>query len=277
MSWWAIDVRPDPSRRASVGAWLVARTGQAVEERDDGTLVTFAEDEQAADALMAALASAESSPVETARRPVEPVDWVTRWRDGLGARRFGRLTVVPSWIDTAADGPGPTVVLDPETAFGSGEHGSTRAAITLLERHLRPGQRVLDLGSGSGILAIAAVKLGAAMAVGIENDVEANRVAWRNAERNAVIGAVEFVDGDAGDLAPLLGPADLVVSNILRTVNTALLPAIVAALCPNGLTIFSGMEVMEAAVFRPALTGAGLEPCDEVCDAGWWAVAAVRA
>jgi ribosomal protein L11 methyltransferase len=276
MTWWAIDVRPEPSRREWVGAWLVARTGQAVEERDDGTLVTFAEDESEADALVAALAAAESGPVETSRRRLDPVDWTTRWRDGLGPRRFGRLTVAPSWVDVPVDGRGPTVVLDPETAFGSGEHGSTRAALTLLERHLRPGDRVLDLGSGSGILAIAAVKLGAARAVGIENDAEANPVAWRNAERNGVGDAVEFLEGDAGDLARLLGPADLLLSNILRTVNTALLPAIVSALGPGGLAIFSGMEAMEAAAFRPVLTAAGLIERDEVLDTGWWAVAAAR-
>jgi ribosomal protein L11 methyltransferase len=275
MTWWAIDVRPDPSRREWLGAWLVARTGQAVEERDDGTLVTFAEDERAADALVAALAVESGTPVETSRRPLEAVDWTTRWRDGLGARRFGRLTVVPSWADEGVGG-GPTVVLDPETAFGSGEHGSTRAALTLLERHLRPGDRVLDLGSGSGILAIAAAKLGAARAVGIENDAEANPVAWRNARRNAVHDVVEFLDGDAGDLAPLLGPADLLLSNILRTVNTALLPSIVSALRPGALAIFSGMECPEAHLFRPTLAAAALIVRDEVEDAGWWAVAAVR-
>jgi ribosomal protein L11 methyltransferase len=203
------------------------------------------------------------------------VDWTTRWREGLGARRFGRLTVVPSWLDQPA-GDGPTVVLDPETAFGSGEHGSTRAALVLLERHLRAGDRVLDLGSGSGILAIAAAKLGAARAVGIENDAEANPVAWRNARRNAVEDAVEFLDGDAGDLAPLLGPADLLLSNILRSVNTALLPAIVSSLRPGGLAIFSGMERAEAPIFRPVLAAAGLSARDEVEDAGWWAVAAAR-
>ncbi len=101
---------------------------------------------------------------------------------------------------------------------------------------------MLDLGSGSGILAIAAVKLGAARAIGIENDAEANSVAVRNAARNGVEDAVEFLDGDAGDLAPLLGPADLLLSNILRMANTALLPAIVAALRPGGIAIFSGME-----------------------------------
>jgi ribosomal protein L11 methyltransferase len=275
MSWWAIDVRPEPSRREWVGAWLVARTRQAVEERDDGTLVTFAEDERAADALVAALVAEGAAPVETSRRPLESVDWATRWRDGLGPRHFGRLTVAPSWAELPA-GDGPTVVLDPESAFGSGEHGSTRAALTLLERHLRRGDRVLDLGSGSGILAIAAAKLGAAGAIGIENDAEANPVARRNAERNGVIGVVDFLDGDARDLAPLLGPADLLLSNILRLVNTALLPAIVAALRPGGLAIFSGMEELEAPLFRPVLAAAGLAVRDEVTDTGWWAVAAAR-
>ena len=275
MSWWAIDVRPDPSRREWVGAWLVARTGQAVEERDDGTLVTFAEDERAADALVAALAVEGEAPVATSRRPLEPVDWTTRWRDGLGPRHFGRLTVAPTWIELPP-GDGPAVVLDPESAFGSGEHGSTRAALTLLERRLRPGDRVLDLGSGSGILAIAAAKLGAASAVGIENDAEANLVAWRNAERNGVTAVVDFLDGDAGDLAPLLGPADLLLSNILRLVNTALLSAIVAALRPGGLAIFSGMEELEAPLFRPVLETAGFAVLDDVTDTGWWAVAAAR-
>jgi ribosomal protein L11 methyltransferase len=136
--------------------------------------------------------------------------------------------------------------------------------------------RPAPLGSGSGILAIAAVKLGAARAIGIENDAEATPVAWRNAQRNAVADAVEFLDGDADDLAPLLGPADLLLSNILRTVNTALMPAIVTALRPGGLAIFSGMERAEAELFRPALESSGLALRDEVEDAGWWAVAAAR-
>ncbi len=280
MTWWAVDVRAEPSRREWAGAWLVARTGHAVEEREDGTLVSYAADARAADALIAALGAAlaaeGSAPAETSRRALEVVDWTTRWRDGLGPRRFGRLTVTPSWVEVPGGGRGPTVVLDPETAFGSGEHGSTRAALTLLERHLRAGDRVLDLGSGSGILAIAAIKLGAASAVGIEHDAEANPVAWRNAERNGVGGAVEFLEGDAGALGPLLGPADLLLSNILRTVNTALLPAIVPALRPGGLAIFSGMEEPEAAAFRPVLAAAGLTARDETVDAGWWAVAVAR-
>ena len=274
MSWWAIDVRTTPEERDRLGAWLVARTGQAVEERDDGTLVTFAPDEAAADELMAELRHETAAP-ETTRRPIEPVDWSTRWREGLGARSFGRLTVRPSWAP-ATGAPGPEVVLDPETAFGSGEHGSTRVALALLDRLVRPGDYVLDLGSGSGSLAIAAVKLWAARAVGVEQDAEANPVAGRNAERNDVASTVEFLEGEAGDLAPLLGPADLVLSNILRTVNTALLPVIATALRPGGYAVFSGMEVAEAPLFLPPLQAAGFTVVEELTDSGWWGIAARR-
>ena len=273
MTWWALDVRVAPERRERVSAWLVAQTGQAIEERDDGTLVTFAESESDAEALSVALAWEHGA--TATRRAIDPVDWSIRWRDGIEARRFGRLTVTPSWI-AAADGGGPVVVLDPEMAFGSGEHGSTRAALALLERHLAPGDRVLDLGSGSGILAIAAVKLGAQRATGVELDEESNAVALRNAGRNGVAGTAAFLHGEAGDLAPLLGPADLILSNILRTVNTLLLPAISASLRPSGIAIFSGMERAEAELFAPELVQAGFAAFDQVDDAGWWAVAARR-
>jgi ribosomal protein L11 methyltransferase len=276
MSWWAIDVRTPAERRDSLGAWLVARTGQAVEEREDGTLVAFALDEQAAEALVAELGREVDAPVEAHRRLVEPQDWSTRWRDGLAPRRLGQLTIIPSWLLEASDPDPLTIVLDPETAFGSGEHGSTRAALTLLERLLSRGDRVLDLGSGSGILAIAAIKLGAANAIGIDIDPEANAVAARNAARNGVAYRVEFLEGDAGALAPLVGPADLLVSNILRSVNAALLPVIVQAIRPRGLAIFSGMEHAEAEEFRRTLTDTGFKPIQETLDAGWWGVAAER-
>jgi ribosomal protein L11 methyltransferase len=277
MTWWAIDLRPSsPEQLDWMSAWLVSHTGLAVEERPDGTLVTFAVDEPSAGALLQALRFASNQPLSAACRPLEEVDWSLRWRDGLGARRFGRLTVVPSWIPEASHPDSLTVVLDPETAFGSGEHGSTRAALTLLEQLLRPGDRVLDLGSGSGILAIAAIKLGAARAIGIETDGEANEIAARNAQRNQVSRRIELLEGDAADLAPLLGPADLILSNILRKVNLELLPAIVTALAPTGIVIFSGMEAGEADGFRPEIEAAGLRATAETFDDGWWAVAAVR-
>lgn len=272
MTWWAIDVRTEAAERDALAAWLVGRTGQAVEEAADGTLVSFAADEAEADRLLGALRARYGTTLEVGRRGLDETDWSTRWRDGLGPRRIGRLVVTPSWIEAEA-GPGEVlVVLDPETAFGSGEHGSTRGALALLERAVRPADRVLDLGSGSGILAIAAVALGAARATGIEIDAEAVPVAARNAERNGTGAACEFLAGHAGALAPLLGPADIVLSNILRTANESLFPAIRAALRPGGLAIFAGMEELEEPLFRQALATAGFVMLDDIRDAGWWSV-----
>jgi ribosomal protein L11 methyltransferase len=107
--------------------------------------------------------------------------------------------------------------------------------------------------------------------------MDANLVAVRNAAANGVTDTCAFLDGDAAHLAPLLGPVDLLLSNILRTVNVTLLPAIRDALVPGGTAIFSGMEEVEASLFRPVLTAAGFEIRDEVLDAAWWAVAARRA
>ncbi len=275
MSWWALDIRPGRHDQQQLAAWLVERTGQSVEERDDGTVVTFAPDGDSADQLVSAIAKYDRE-TRVTRRALEDHDWSVRWRDGLGPRRLGRLVIVPSWIPYAAGPDDAVVIIDPETAFGSGEHGSTRAALTLLERHLRPGDRVLDLGSGSGILAIAAARLGARTAVGIEIDPEAAPVAEKNAERNTVQDRTRFLTEDAV-VAPLLGPVDLVCSNILRLINEGFLPEIRLALRPGGLAIFSGMQADEADLFRPALMRAGFTVKDEIVDEAWWAVVGSRA
>ena len=275
MTWWAIDVQASPGRREALAAWLVAHTGQAVEERDDGTLVSVVADAGAADALLGSLTE-QGSDVRASRRELDSIDWSTRWRDGLAPRSFGHLTVVPSWVAYRAKPGESVIVLDPETAFGSGEHGSTRAALQLSVELVCTGDSVLDLGSGSGILSIAAARLGASRAVGIELDGEAILIAERNADRNQVTDRVSFVVGDARLLVPLVGPADLVIANILRTVNVELLPAIRDALEPGGKAIFSGMEEGEAALFRPALADAGFREIRTAVDAGWWVVAVER-
>jgi ribosomal protein L11 methyltransferase len=276
VTWWAVEVRVESAERARLAAWLVKDTGQAVEERDDGWVVSFAEDESAGETLRTRLTAEFGPAAEVSLRPLADIDWSTRWRDGLGPRRVGRLTVVPSWVSYAREPDEAVVVMDPETAFGSGEHGSTRIALRLLSDCLVPGQLVLDLGSGSGILAIGAVRLGARRAIGIEVDDEALPVAVRNAAINGVADLAQFMVGDAADLAPLLGPADLLMSNILRTVNVTLLPAIRAALRPGGTAIFSGMEEAEAGEFRASLAVADFIIRDEVTDSGWWGVSATR-
>jgi ribosomal protein L11 methyltransferase len=274
VSWWALDVRPGVVGHESLAAWLVQRTGQSVEEQEDGTIVTFAPDGDSADQLTTAIAGYDRT-ANVSRRPLDDHDWSVRWREGLAPRHIGRLVIVPSWIPYSPATDEAVVVIDPETAFGSGEHGSTRAALTLLERHLHSGDQVLDLGSGSGILTIAAAKLGAASAIGIEIDPESIPVSEKNAARNEVLSTARFVTADAA-IAPLLGPVDIVCSNILRIINEGLLPEIHLSLKSGGKAIFSGMQVGEADRFRPALAGAGFSSSDEVIDEEWWAIVGIK-
>lgn len=229
-----------------------------------------------ADALAALLRREHPAAGVLTRRPLPAVDWSTAWRQGLQPRTIGGITIVPSWHRASLPPASRALVLDPEMAFGSGEHGSTRAALLLLQRYLQPGMTVLDLGSGSGILTLAAARLGARRAVGIESDPEALPVALRNARRNGLEARAAFLEGDAGALAPLAGPADLVCANILREANIRLLPAVRTSLRPGGVGIFSGMEIPEAGLFRPELDAAGFQPLDEVAEDGWWAAAARR-
>ena len=273
--WWRLAVTCRGQDTDAVAAALVASTGQGVEEPDAGVLLTVATSRDAANRIVAEL-SLLFADLEGAVTPLEPVDWSVKWRDGIITRSFGRLILTPSWLPVVPTGDQVAVTLDPESAFGSGEHGSTRAALTLLERHLAAGDRMLDFGSGSGILAIAAAKLGATTAIGIEVDDEAFPIAEANAAKNGVAESVHFLVGDAGELGVLAGPAELVCSNILRTVNTLLLPSVEQALEPQGIAIFAGMEDAEAGLFRPVLERHGFTMMDEVHDAGWWGVAARR-
>jgi len=273
MSWCALDVRSPAGERDAVAAWLVGRTGQAVEERDDGTLVGVADSAGAADLLLEQLRSTFGHQVAGAARPLPDVDWRLRWRDGLAARRLGRLLIAPSWIDVSQT-DALVVRIDPETAFGTAEHGSTRGALLLLDRLIAPNDRVLDLGSGSGILGIAAARLGAARVTGIDVDPEAEPIAHANAERNGVADRVCFLTGDALVLTPLLGPAELILSNILRAQNEALLPAVREALAPGGRAVFAGLEAGDRGEFLAALEREGLSPSDETVDTGWWTVVA---
>jgi len=273
--WWRVTITGNSDIADAVGAAVVAVTGNGVEEPRTGTLCTTLESEAAASELARVL-NDQFGPLAITIDAVEPVDWSTRWRDGIVTRIFGRLVLTPSWLPITPAAGQVVITIDPESAFGSGEHGSTRGALALLEQHLAAGQSVLDLGSGSGILAIAAVKLGARTAIGIEVDEESMPIADDNAARNAVSHAVTFLLGDAGELAPLAGPADIICSNILRTVNTVLMPSILRALSAGGTMIFAGMEEGEAELFLPVLAQHGLKPVAEVRDGGWWSVAAQR-
>lgn len=150
-----------------------------------------------------------------------------------------RLWIVPSWHD-APDPDAVNLVLDPGMAFGTGSHPTTRLCLEWLERTVTPGCTVLDYGCGSGILAIAAARLGAGTVAGVDIDPQAILAARDNAERNAVSGRFE----DSAE--PVAGEYDLVVANILSNPLRVLAPAICAHVRPGGHLALSGILAEQA-------------------------------
>ncbi|MDH5234822.1 MAG: 50S ribosomal protein L11 methyltransferase, partial [Gemmatimonadota bacterium] len=133
------------------------------------------------DDFIAALRSADEDLIGE-HAPLPDVDWSLKWRERIGAHTLGRLTVTPPWLADGCD-PATTVIIEPAMAFGTGEHPTTRGVVRLMQGVVRAGDAVADLGAGSAILAIAAVKLGAGRAFAIENDHDSIANAEENVTR----------------------------------------------------------------------------------------------
>jgi ribosomal protein L11 methyltransferase len=258
---------------------LVERGSWAVLE-EAGAILTWipepADPEALADELRAHVAGylPDGVEAELTWRWQQDEDWAATWKKGLGPRRVtDRLVVKPTWTTWGAE-PGQVVLdVDPQMAFGTGEHATTRGCLRLLDSVVRPGDRVLDVGSGSAILAIAAVRLGAREAIAVEYDPDANLNARENVEQNGVEGRVQIVEAMAdAALLERYGRFDLLLANILSGVIRPLLPAFRAALGgdPDGRLIVSGiLQTEHADVVRDAeAAGFRVERVDEEDE--WW-------
>lgn len=201
-------------------------------------------------------------------------DWLRTWRQGLEPRQVGRRVLVkPSWAAPDVEPAECVVELDPEMAFGTGEHGSTRTAIRLLARAASDSMRVLDVGAGSGILSIVAAKLGAEV-LALEADPEAVRTAERNVVRNGVTAEVRVVHlrVTPGVLELLRGVAfDLIVVNVERSFTEPLFPTLASMIGENGELIVAGILEEDAGAVRKAAGRAGLRVGKTATDDGWWA------
>jgi ribosomal protein L11 methyltransferase len=268
----------DGRRRRALVAGLVRLGGGAVEE-EDGSLRTFLPaPDRPGDVLEEArrrLAEAVDGPAPEVRwRWVDDRDWLRAWRRGLGPRRPGeRVVVAPSWCEPEA-GPDDVVVrIDPGMAFGTGEHGTTRGSLRLLERAVSPGDRVLDVGTGSGVLAAAAAGLGGARVVALEKDVGAAETARENLGRNGVAGRCRVVQLEATPgLLRLMAPPrfDVVAANILAPVLVPLLAPFREVAGDEGRLILGGILEEEAEETVGPARRAGWRLEEEDRDDGWW-------
>jgi ribosomal protein L11 methyltransferase len=199
-------------------------------------------------------------------------DWETLWRAGLGPRRITRrLHVAPTW-DIPEVGEGEIlIVLDPGMAFGTAEHATTRGCLRLLDSRVREGDRIADIGSGSGILAIAAARLGAREVLAVEMDPLACEVAEENISANGVQDRVRILVGEVreGDSLPG-GPYQGIVANIQRSVLLPLLSALRRNLATGGWLILSGIQAEERDVVRSAASRHGLVLEGEDGEGEWW-------
>jgi ribosomal protein L11 methyltransferase len=221
-------VRLEPDRPAAVACWLLA---------DDGLGARL-------DQIDTRLATLGLRPEITTRR-ADDAEWAEAWKEHFHVTRVGRRTVIrPSWRDYDPRPDEIVIDLDPGMAFGTGQHETTRGCLTLLEDAVQAGARVLDLGTGSGILAIAAAKLGAGEVLALDVEPQSVAVARENAERNGVTDRVQVVLGSLGEDRPFAQSTDsfaLVVANIHARALIALAPAIASVTLPQSCLVLSGI------------------------------------
>jgi ribosomal protein L11 methyltransferase len=181
-------------------------------------------------------------------------DWLATWRRGIGPVRAGRVVIVPTWLrdEHEPDEGDVTIWLDPAMAFGSGHHATTQLCLEALQEVLRPGASVLDVGCGTGVLAIAASLLGAGHVAAVDLDPEAVAATRRNAAANGVTLAARI-----GSVEPRTTPADVVLANLLTPTLHALAGSLVGAVEPGGVLVASGIAIERAGGVVAALEARG--------------------
>ncbi len=186
-------------------------------------------------------------------------DWANAWKAHYYTHRIGeRVTVRPPWHESEPEPGQVMIVLDPGMAFGTGLHPSTKLCVFALEQELTPGDRVLDVGTGSGILAIAAAKLGAARIDAVDIEPVAVRSTRENAERNGVADLIRVEAGSVGPGEPFPGTYDLVLANIIARILIDLSADLETAVAPGGTLVLSGIINMREPAVRRAFDATGL-------------------
>jgi ribosomal protein L11 methyltransferase len=224
-------------------------------------------------------------------REMEEEDWAEAWKRQYHRLRVGQRTViVPAWEDYSAAADEVVIRLEPGMAFGTGLHPTTRLCLEAIEQHLRAGASVLDVGTGSGVLAIAAAKQGARSVLALDADSAAVTVALENVEHNGESDTVAVRHGSlpGGDVVPRFfdldgtlelldsGQYDLILVNILAPVIMGLTPALAARLGPEGRLIVAGLIDSQEKDVETALLTSGLQVFERSQEKDWVALVARR-
>ena len=290
----AVDIaeNPDVYKYDYLNDEIAAKAGEAASDEAGGLIsitLYFSDDEEGSarlctakrvlDGLRAAGAGLEFESSMTG----DDSEWLYKWQEHFKPAKVGRRIVVrPGWEDyEAADGE-LVIEMDPGMAFGSGLHETTSMCVKALEKVLDDegareagrGLKVLDVGTGTGILAMAAVLLGADEALGIDIDEEAIRVSGENIRKNGLGDKIRVMQGDL--MAGVEYKPDIIVANLMADLVMMLSPAASAQLAQGGIYITSGiLDIKEEAVSR-AIREAGFDITEVLADGEWRAIVAVR-
>lgn len=206
-------------------------------------------------------------------KPVEDTDWVARWRTSLGQVRAGeRIVIVPPGVTFQPRFDDIILSIEPKMAFGTGDHATTRLALSLLEKTDLEGSHILDLGCGNGILSLAALMMGAERTTAVDFEWESMQEAVENLENHGVLKQAEVICGDVLHL-PFRGKYDLIVGNILFSPIRDGLPTWVSEyLSPDGKCILTGLrEGLESKHIEEMAADLGLIPEFTLVEDGWYA------
>ncbi|MFB6231536.1 MAG: 50S ribosomal protein L11 methyltransferase [Salinibacter sp.] len=214
--------------------------------------------------------AADGYPGALTVRPLAAKNWNAVWEENLAPVRAGPFLVCPTSADPQPASADATVLrIDPQMSFGTGHHATTRLALQLLADAVESEGRVLDVGTGTGILAIAACRAGAALALGVDTNPDAVRNARENVRANNVADCAAVREGSV-DVVPETR-YDLVAANITRRVLLDLLPDLVSRLAPDGMLLLSGALRTHRDSLLDAAAGYDLRLDAEATEDGWWA------
>lgn len=281
MKWARVSVKTSPEATDAVANYLFERDAVGIEIKDDSTsaveLVSYfpmddlvGERVQKIRKFLAQLPE-WGLPAQTAEVSLESVvqkDWATHWRSAFPPLKIGkRLVVAPTWHQIELKGSELLIRLNPGMAFGTGQHPTTHLSLELLEENVNGGEVVADLGTGSGILSIAAAKLGAKRIDAVDLDETTIPIARENFQRNGVASIIQLTQGDGFKV--LNGKYHLIVANILTKVILPMIPKLPQFLRAEGQVILSGVMTKEAKQVEVVLRENGFHDIRTRTEADW--------
>jgi ribosomal protein L11 methyltransferase len=292
--WYQLRFRIPREWEELLSGWLIDLTGRGVACYPHGAqaeVFGYCPTPEAQQAVWEEIASrwgrfcaetGEISPLAFDPQIVREEDWANSWKAYFHPLRLGRIVIKPTWESwPPPDNPGAAhaddllIEIDPQMAFGTGSHATTQLCLGALERHLRPSDRVADIGCGSGVLSIAAARLGSGPVEAWEVDPVAVEVATENFALNGVSGVCSVREGDA--LEGLAGQFDLIVANVHTQFLLRLIPRLPGHLLPAGRAVLSGTTDTSAGAILAALKAVGLQPLEQNGRGEWIEITAASA